>query len=149
MKTGKGFKEEYSFLSNFTYFEKPLIGEGLSFPSNEHFYVAMKTKDKSIRHQVAEHPSKGLKKFGNSFPLRDDWEDIKLSVMEYGLRWKFSKNNPNLRKKLIATEGVDLIEYNYWRDVFWGVSLQSGEGENHLGKLLMKIREEIIEEEKI
>ena len=145
MKTEKGFREEYSFLSNFTYLEKPLCGDGLSFPTVEHFYQAMKTKDEALRKVISEHPSKGLKKFVlENITIRDDWEDIKLSVMEYGLRWKFSDNNPMLKGKLLATKGVELVEMNYWRDIFWGVSLQTGEGENHLGKLLMKIREEIL-----
>lgn len=145
MKTEKGFREEYSFLSNFTYLEKPLCGDGLSFPTVEHFYQAMKTKDKSLRKVISEHPSKGLKKFvRENVTLRDDWDDIKLSVMEYGLRWKFSDNNPILKRKLLATKGVELVELNYWNDIFFGVCLKTGEGENHLGKLLMKIREEIL-----
>lgn len=142
MKTEKGFKEEYVFLSNFTYLEKPLCGEGLSFPTVEHFYQAMKTKDIALRKVISEHPSKGLKKFIKTVTLREDWDEIKLAAMEYGLRWKFSDHNPVLKSKLLSTKGVELVEYNYWRDTFWGVSLQTGEGENHLGKLLMKIRDE-------
>lgn len=148
METEKGFREEFSFLSNFASFETPLKGEGLSFPSNEHFYIAMKTVDNEIRKQVSEHPPKGLKKFGRSFTIRDDWGDIKLQVMEYGLRWKFSNSNPRLRSKLISTSEYELIEYNWWNDKFWGVCLKTGEGENHLGKLLMKVRDDIIKEEK-
>ncbi len=34
-----------------------------------------------------------------------------------------------------------LIEGNTWRDTFWGI--YEGKGENNLGKLLMKIREEL------
>lgn len=142
MKTEKGFRDEYVFLSNFTYLERPLTGEGLSFPTVEHFYQAMKTKDKSLRKVISEHPSKGLKKFIKTIPLREDWDEIKLAVMEYGLRWKFSSHNPVLKGKLLSTKGIELIENNYWHDTFWGVSIQSGEGENQLGKLLMKIRDE-------
>lgn len=32
---------------------------------------------------------------------------------------------------------------NYWKDTYWGVC--NGVGENHLGKLLMKIREKLKE----
>ena len=107
MKTEKGFREEYSFLSNFTYFDKPMVRlehpYKLTFLTNEHFYIAMKTTDVDIRSQVCKHPLKGLKKFGTSFTLREDWEDIKLKVMEYGIKYKFSHNNPTLRQKLINT----------------------------------------------
>lgn len=35
----------------------------------------------------------------------------------------------------------ELIEGNYWHDTYWGVC--EGVGENHLGKLLMEIRNEL------
>jgi predicted NAD-dependent protein-ADP-ribosyltransferase YbiA (DUF1768 family) len=81
----KEFQGEYRWLSNFWEFDTPMVYQGMSFITNEHFYVAMKTKDLSIRKQVSEHPLKGLKKFGNTFPLRKDWNDIKLDVMLFGL----------------------------------------------------------------
>ncbi|AGH32005.1 GTP cyclohydrolase II [Vibrio phage PWH3a-P1] len=146
MKTEKGFREEYSFLSNFAYFETPMKYGGLTFPSNEHFYQAMKfSKDSVRRVEISNHPSKGLKKYVNSLKSewRKDWDSVKLDVMLYGLRYKFSEYNPILRQKLIDTKGVELIEYNWWGDKFFGVCLKTGEGENHLGKLLMQVREEI------
>ena len=146
MKTEKGFREEYSFLSNFTYFDKPMTYDGLSFVSNEHFYQAMKfSRDSFHRKEVSSHPSKGLKKYVNSSKSewRKDWDDIKLEVMLYGLRYKFSEHNPTLRQKLIDTKGIELVEFNWWNDKFFGVCLKTGEGENHLGKLLMQVRGEI------
>lgn len=141
--TENGFRDEYSFLSNFTRFDTTMIYDGIVFYTNEHFYQAMKFKDKVVRSKIAEHPSKGLKKYCEQFTIRDDWEAIKLDVMEYGLRFKFSDYNSTLKVALIATEGVELIEYNYWGDKFWGVCSKTKVGENNLGKLLMKIREEI------
>lgn len=135
----ESFSGEYSFLSNFHYLEKPL----LIYPTVEHFYVAMKTTDRAKRSEIAKHPAKGLKAFGRSFELRADWEDIKLEVMEYGLRYKFSDHNPNLRQKLIDTGNLHIQEGNWWNDKFWGVCLKTNIGENNLGKLLMKIRGEI------
>ena len=41
----------------------------------------------------------------------------------------------------MQTEDAELVEDNWWGDKFWGVC--NGEGENHLGKLLMKIRDEL------
>ena len=148
METEKGFREEYSFLSNFTDFDKPMRYQGIDFPTNEHFYQAMKFLNLEQRRFVSQHPKKGLKKFvtKHKYLWRKDWDEIKLKVMEYGLRYKFSDSNPILKRKLIETGNVTLIEYNWWHDKFWGVSLKDGEGENNLGKLLMDIRKEINEE---
>ena len=138
------FKDEYRWLSNFWFFDSPMVRKGgWVFPTNEHFYVAMKTSDLGVRKQVCSHPLKGLKKFGTTFPLRDDWDDIKLGVMLYGLRYKFSKCNPSLRQHLIDTGDQEIQEGNWWGDRFWGICLRTGGGGNNLGRLLMQVREEI------
>ena len=49
--------------------------------------------------------------------------------------------NPELGKLLLGTKDEELIEGNDWDDTFWGVC--NGVGENHLGKTLMKIRDEL------
>jgi ribA/ribD-fused uncharacterized protein len=133
------FRGEYSFLSNFQYLEKPLHG----YPTVEHFYQAMKTLDSDERDYIKNHPSKGLKTAASQMTLREDWEVIKLDVMLYGLRFKFSDNNPVLKSKLIATGDLHIQEGNWWNDKFWGVCLKTGVGENHLGKLLMQVRGEV------
>lgn len=140
----KEFQGEYRWLSNFWYFEAPMVYQGLTFPTNEHFYIAMKTTDYDMRKRVSQHPLKGVKKFGNTIPLREDWDDIKLKVMLHGLRYKFSEANPTLRKKLIETSNLYIQEGNRWGDKFWGVCLKTGKGENNLGKLLMQVREGIL-----
>jgi hypothetical protein len=137
------FQNEFRWLSNFWHFESPLIYQGLHYLTNEHFYVAMKTKDLNTRYAVSNHPIKGLKRFGNTFPLRDDWDDIKINVMLFGLRFKFSKANPTLRYNLLQTADMYIQEGNRWGDMFWGVCMKTGEGENNLGRLLMQVREEI------
>ena len=52
---------------------------------------------------------------------------------------KFS--DPVLRDKLMATGNCQLIEGNTWGDRYWGVC--DGVGQNHLGRLLMEIRDQI------
>lgn len=54
---------------------------------------------------------------------------------------KNAKKNSELGNKLEATGDSLLVEGNWWHDTFWGVC--NGFGENNLGKLLMKIREEL------
>ncbi len=65
--------------------------------------------------------------------------------MEQVLRAKFAA--PHLREKLLATGDRVLIEGNHWRDTTWGMVRDKTTGEwrgrNELGKLLMKLRDEI------
>ena len=61
--------------------------------------------------------------------------------MEFCLRKKFTEHL-DLQKKLLETDDAILIEGNTWGDTYWGMC--AGIGENKLGQLLMKIREEII-----
>ena len=58
---------------------------------------------------------------------------------------KFTQNT-DLLKKLLDTGDAELVEGNTWGDRVWGVC--KGEGENRLGKILMRIRGEIPEEQK-
>ena len=58
------------------------------------------------------------------------------------VRDKFTRN-PELKRLLLATGDAVLIEGNTWGDRFWGVDKRTGKGENHLGLILMDIREEL------
>ena len=141
----KTFRDEYAFLSNFTLLEKPYVYQKISYPTIEHFYQAMKTKDKRVRLDIANHPLKGLKGYAKSVTaLREDWEDIKVRVLITGTRYKYSEANPTLRKKLLDTGNQPIQEGNYWGDTYWGVSLKDGKGLNTLGRILMEMREYII-----
>lgn len=132
------FMGEYRFLSNFQTCEVWL--DGKKYMTTEAAYQAAKTFDEAEREAIrlAEKPSKA-KKLGMKVKLRPDWEQVKLRVMEDLLRQKFC--NAPLRTQLLDTGEHELIEGNTWGDKFWGVC--EGVGENNLGKLLMKIREEI------
>lgn len=81
-----------------------------------------------------------LKAWGKTVDLRSDWSEVRLQVMEDILRIKFSQEQ--FKQKLLATGNEELVEGNWWHDKFWG-QCPVGTGENHLGKLLMKIRKEL------
>lgn len=135
------FRGKYWFLSNF--YESSIEDENITYPTVEHYFQAQKTLNREEKLKIAKatKPAKA-KKIGRQVNLRKDWEDIKLQVMEKALRLKFQ--NPDLRKKLIATGDEELVEGNQWGDRYWGVC--NGSGKNKLGKLLMKIRKELQEE---
>lgn len=135
------FDGKYAFLSNF--YPSSITDEDyITYPTVEHYFQAMKTLDTGVRFYIAIQTTPGkAKRLGRRLDLRPDWEFIKDSVMEKALRIKFS--NPELRKALLDTGDEYLEEGNTWGDQYWGVC--NGVGKNTLGKLLMKIRQEIKE----
>ncbi len=140
------FRGEYRFLSNFWPVE--VCFEGTMYPSVEQAYKAAKTLNKEARDMISKlTPNKKelveqLLDILNTYGVRKDWNDeLRLSVMEFLLRQKFSTENRELRDMLFKTKGKELIEGNTWGDTFFGVC--ESVGENHLGRLLMKIRDKI------
>lgn len=144
MKMIDKFDGEFAFLSNF--YESPVSDGFTTFPTVEHYFQAAKAvwvKDyDDIQH--AKTPGEA-KRIGRKIAIRGDWEFIKLDVMEDALRKKFAI--PELREQLLATGDAELIEGNWWHDNTWGNcscdKCKSIPGQNNLGKLLMKIRDDI------
>lgn len=128
------FRGEYGWLSNFHPVE--VVYEGITFPSVENAYQAAKTLSIGARSAISQMTAAEAKKAGKNVVVRGDWGSIKLTVMNGLLRQKFSYSD--LRAKLVATGDEEIIEGNTWGDTFWGKC--NGEGENHLGLLLMEIR---------
>ena len=137
------FQGEYRWLSNFHVQAKPIVVDGLVFDSVEAAYQAMKTLDPIARAKFQELTPSESKKFGRKLDLRKDWEEVKLGVMEGLVRQKFTVDN-QLAQKLINTFPLMLVEGNWWGDKFWGVDRKHHSGENHLGKILMRIREDLM-----
>lgn len=140
MRRIDSFSGKYDFLSNM--FVCYLMDtDGVEYKSAEHYYQAHKIHDACDRYEIisADTPMKS-KALGRKCKLRPDWNDIRDSVMENALRLKF--NNIYLMNKLIETYPHELVEGNYWGDTYWGIF--DNRGQNKLGKLLMKIREEAI-----
>lgn len=139
------FKGRHRFLSNF--WISQIKYNQMLFPSVEHAYQAQKPTDAYTRHAIGEASTPGAAKFmGNAITnIRPDWEHVKLEIMETLLRIKFKPGSFNAAW-LNETDDADISEGNHHGDQFWGktynLANQRWEGENHLGKLLMKIRED-------
>lgn len=131
------FRKEYFFLSNF--YPCPVVYENLLYKSSEAAYQAAKIIGHEERRRFTTMSPSEAKSEGGKVALRKDWDDVKLTVMYDILKNKF--RNPLLADALKATGTIHLVEGNRWGDTFWGVC--SGEGKNELGKLLMKVREEV------
>lgn len=125
------FAGDYDFLSNF-YKEQ----DGLTV---EHRFQAAKTHDNSQKGRILAAPTPAeAKRLGRKVSLRPDWEDVKIPIMLGLLITKFY--DERLRAMLLETGDAELIEGNHWNDRFWGVDIRTGRGENHLGQLLMTVR---------
>lgn len=134
------FRGHYRFLSN--YFSASVTYDGLLFPTVEHAYQATKTLDPEERERIRSYEKPGqAKRRGKKVVLRPDWEAVKFPLMEDLVSQKFTKNG-HLGNALLATGDRPLIEGNTWGDRIWGVDEQ-GVGENHLGRILMKVRDEL------
>jgi ribA/ribD-fused uncharacterized protein len=137
------FEGSFRWLSNFYTCDVPY--EGIVYPSAEHAYVAAKTTDTHMRVKIAAIETPALvKKFGRTIALRDDWEAIKLQEMRIIVHSKFT-HNAWLADKLRNTAPHELVEGNWWGDRFWGRDL-AGYGSNHLGQILMEVRDILIED---
>ena len=133
-------EERYAFLSNF--YEAAVTYGGLTYGSNEAAFQAQKCMTEAEKLPFTEARPSRSKGMGRRVALRPDWETVKAGIMEEIVRAKFTQH-PELAERLLATGEMRLIEGNTWGDVFWGVDIRTGKGENHLGQALMKVREEL------
>lgn len=132
------FKGNYAFLSNF--YPSKVYCYDIEFSSVENAYQASKTFDINLREQISLMSAREAKKFGRTVELTHNWESQKIEIMEELVRRKFF-GNKRLAELLISTGEEELVEVNTWGDCFWGE--YEGFGLNHLGKILMKVREEV------
>ena len=135
------FRGEYSFLSNF-YEGKVFTYKGLKFNNTEAPFHAEKCWSRAKEFEMIR-PLQS-KRLGRRVLMRRDWEQIKDRVMYDVCYAKFTQD-PVLKAKLLATGNKELVEGNTHGDRCWGMTCSNGVwiGENRLGKVLMKLREDL------
>lgn len=122
-----------------------VVLSGTFYQTVEHAFQAAKTFETNERDAIRDAATTAqAKALGRTCTMRPDWEQVKLRMMEQ-LLFKKYRIHRHLQTKLIQTMGVELINENTTGDKFWGVC--DGEGENHLGKILMSVRTQLQEEE--
>lgn len=154
------FSGSYAFLSNFA--PSVVQYDGVEYRTTEHAFQAAKTENEKAREDIRNAATPGqAKRLGRLCVLRDGWNEMRVEVMRALLKQKFGlhsgcvmafdgtchecrcgvdiQDREPYKSALLATGDAQLIEGNTWNDTFWGVC--RGEGENHLGKLLMNIRD--------
>ena len=92
-----------------------------------------------------------MKRIGGQVQTCEHWERVKFQVMEDILTTKFSQIK-ELYYSLLNTRPLELIEATL--DNFWGagailgsIALEEGcwVGQNHLGKILMKVQNNLLQ----
>ena len=125
------------WLSNFA--DVKILQSGRVFDSVEAAFQAAKCKDPMDKKRFERLNPIQAKKLGRRIMLRHDWNEKRDFVMLDLCRQKFQKEP--FKQLLRDTGDEQLTEGNHWGDRYWGVC--NGEGKNKLGKILMRIREEI------
>lgn len=133
------FQNEYRWLSNFWLCS--VLYRGVAYPSVEHAYCSAKSEKPEWKQFCAnpDNTSGKIKREARKITIREDWDDMRVYVMAQCLWSKFT-DNPELQQLLLDTGDENIQEGNKWGDKFWGIDLNTGEGENRLGRLIMLIR---------
>jgi len=173
------FGGAYHFMSNF--YVTPIIIKDITYRTSEHAYQAAKfLKDTEERNHVLSFTEPGqakreankiVAKLNKYQPesaepadkadriaiLTPDWENRKMSIMNFVLQTKFAPGS-EMAELLLKTGSRPLLEGNWWHDNYWGSCEPKARrtrktspcktecatlGKNHLGRLLMAIRKDL------
>lgn len=140
------FRGPYRFLSNDSWCT--VTWKGVEYPSVTHAFQCAQTFDKAKQEEIKKTKRfTRVRRIGKTALQRPGWEKIQLAVLESLLRQKFAQ--PKFRQVLLSTKDYKLINGDHRGETYWGMIYHCHKwlGENHLGKLLMKIREDIQKEE--
>ena len=131
------------FMSNFSAFE--VNYDGHIWKTSEHAYQAAKfSKDSSVYNEIltatSAHNALKLAEY-NYEHKRPDWNETeKVRAITLIVRAKHDQHE-YIQRKLLETGNLELIE-NSPKDSFWGRG-PDWKGRNELGKIWMKLREEM------
>lgn len=138
------YPREFYCLDNFSSFK--VEWDGYLYASLEEAYQTAKFLKSApeiaeeIKKSHSAHEAQKIA-FANKDKVRSDWQEVKLTIMEELLRRKLQQN-PYVKQKLLQTKDYIIVEDSP-KDNFWGWG-KDRTGENHLGKLWMKLRDELL-----
>ncbi|MGE5655575.1 MAG: NADAR family protein [Actinomycetota bacterium] len=137
-------EEPYGCFSNFSLHSIHLKNQ--HWQTVEHYYQAQKfvgTVDQGLVAVIHAAPTPvEAAKLGRDpqRQLRPDWDAVKNHVMREAVLTKFL-THPDIQAILLAT-GEELIVEDSPTDYYWGCGCNKT-GQNHLGHILMSVRQEI------
>jgi len=133
--------DDYGCFSNFAPYPVRIMGK--DWQTSEHFFQAQKFLDRHDQELVRKiHCPVVAARMARRAERhrREDWDEIKDSVMRQAVLAKFSQHE-EIRRILVATGDAVIVEHSQ-KDRYWG-DAGDGSGENMLGKILMEVREEL------
>jgi len=141
-------RQKYGVFSNF--FRGKITIDDQEWKSVEHYFQSQKYFGISDDHLQQVRDSKSPKdalELGNNtdWDIRDDWDTVKDDVMYKGVYAKFSQRE-KMNKTLLSTGNRAIVEHTV-NDSYWGDG-GDGTGRNMLGKILMRVREDLRNNEK-
>ena len=117
--------------------------DGVVYPTAEHAYHAAKFDDEKIKDEIRQAGSP-LEAYdlGKKYKAqrKPNWDEIKVNEL-YNIVKEKTTQHQEVKSALLATGTEEIVEENP-NDDFWG-SGQDGNGQNHMGKIIMKIRNEV------
>lgn len=131
-------------LDNFSAFG--LVMDNEYFQTSEHAFQYLKFVDSNyeiaqkIKNSYSPNEARKIAHENKKYKITN-WSDVKYKNMEKVLRLKVEQNSV-VMKKLLATKDYIIAEYCTDEDTEWGLD-NNNHGENNLGKIWMKIREEL------
>lgn len=129
----------FGMFSNF--YHIPIIIDDKKYNTVEHYFQSQKSPYPKMQEEIRKCSTpQQAKSMGSSIQLRRDWEQCKENVMMKALRAK-AYSSVEFRELLLSTGTREIVENNPY-DSYWGTG-SSGYGKNRMGKLLMRLREEL------
>jgi len=115
--------------------------DGVYWKTVEHYYQAQKFKDENVRKMIIEATTpKEASKIGRdrNNVLRNDWEEVKNTVMYEAVLAKFEAHL-DIAEKLLNTGNEEIVEATV-KENYWGCGPEK-DGRNEFGKILCQVRE--------
>lgn len=131
--------DAYGCFSNFAHYEFEV--DGKVWRTSEHYFQAKKFEGTEYEEHIRliESPMEAANVGRDrALPLREDWEDVKDSIMRKAVFEKFNQND-EIKAILLETGDEQIIEKTT-SDYYWGCG-KDGTGKNMLGIILMEVRE--------
>lgn len=133
--------DPYGDFSNFS--KHPITLKGKVWKTTEHYFQAQKFA--GTEHEEEVRLCKGpwsAAEMGRrrDLPLREDWEEVKETIMKEALLAKIAQY-PQIKDLLLSTGDDEIVEHTV-NDRYWADG-GDGSGKNRLGVLWMEIRTEL------
>jgi ribA/ribD-fused uncharacterized protein len=136
------YESGFYMLSNFSAHAVSL--NDILYPTAEHAYQAAKFTDGKVRNEILHATSPMQAKLvaqKHAVDKKQGWHEQKLLAMENVLRAKLVQH-AEVQDALVRSKNEEIVEDSPV-DYFWGRGAD-GKGQNQLGKLWMKLREESV-----